>query len=308
MAGFVPLVGEVPDLINGAIYALRGKGAEAALSVVSAVPGWGDMVAAGRKLGKFGARAVEHATEKALFEGASHADDALRLVSHADEVSGAANAAKRGLAPPIKAPKRGLTALGGSPNKITASTSEVEALVGQIKQVAQSATFVRRAKALGFTREHLAKLIQRIDELHASGNIGFIAHGGWIDDAQLLIGRSRFFRSGRIRHELGHLLDDIRSPGLLARASATHLSTLTIAQHEMVAFGIQLGRFNPIRPYGSIRACNYFCVNLVGYVICTVPRAFFPRRRWRSSLTPVSMGGSASSTFSPPRGLPGRRP
>ena len=151
----------------------------------------------------------------------------------------------------LSAPK-GLTALGGSPNRIAASSSQIESLVGQIKSVAQSSTFVRRAKALGFTDEHLAQIAGRIDALHASGNIGFIRSGGWIDDTQFLIGCSSAFRNGRIRHELGHLLDDIRSPGLLAEASSSRLSTLRIFGHEMTAFGTQVGRFNPIRPYGSL--------------------------------------------------------
>ncbi len=98
----------------------------------------------------------------------------------------------------------------------------------------------------------MAQIAGRIDALLSSGNIGFIRSGGWIDATKFLVGRPSLFRNGRIRHELGHLLDDIRSPGLLAKASSSRLSTFKIFSIEMTAFGTQVGRFNPIRPYSSL--------------------------------------------------------
>jgi hypothetical protein len=57
----------------------------------------------------------------------------------------------------LSAPK-GLTALGGSPNRIAASSSQIESLVGQIKSVAQSSTFVRRLRLLGLQMSTWLKL------------------------------------------------------------------------------------------------------------------------------------------------------
>ncbi|MCC8174959.1 MAG: hypothetical protein LIO91_00785, partial [Bacteroidales bacterium] len=52
-AGFIPAFGAVPDLLNAAIYAFRGKWLEAGMSIVAAVPGIGDAVA-GVKIAKKG--------------------------------------------------------------------------------------------------------------------------------------------------------------------------------------------------------------------------------------------------------------
>lgn len=53
LAGFIPGVGAVPDLLNAAIYAARGDMANAGMSVLAAVPGIGD-AAAGAKIAKKG--------------------------------------------------------------------------------------------------------------------------------------------------------------------------------------------------------------------------------------------------------------
>ncbi|MDE6887895.1 MAG: AHH domain-containing protein [Eubacterium sp.] len=45
VAGFIPKYGCVADLLNAAIYGVEGKWEKAALSVVAAIPGIGDMVA-----------------------------------------------------------------------------------------------------------------------------------------------------------------------------------------------------------------------------------------------------------------------
>ncbi len=49
VAGFVPVFGAVPDLINATIYAVRGDWLNAGISVLSAVPGVGD-IAGGAKI------------------------------------------------------------------------------------------------------------------------------------------------------------------------------------------------------------------------------------------------------------------
>lgn len=52
LAGFAPGVGAIPDLLNAAIYAVRGDKLNAGLSLLAAVPGIGDAAAATKILGK----------------------------------------------------------------------------------------------------------------------------------------------------------------------------------------------------------------------------------------------------------------
>lgn len=51
-AGFAPGVGAIPDLLNAAIYAVRGDKLNASLSLLAAVPGIGDAAAAAKIVGK----------------------------------------------------------------------------------------------------------------------------------------------------------------------------------------------------------------------------------------------------------------
>lgn len=60
LAGFIPGVGAVPDLLNAAIYAARGDMANAGMSVLAAVPGIGD-AAAGAKIAVKGVKAAKKA-------------------------------------------------------------------------------------------------------------------------------------------------------------------------------------------------------------------------------------------------------
>lgn len=52
LAGFAPGVGAIPDLLNAAIYAVRGDKLNAGLSLLAAVPGIGDAATATKVLGK----------------------------------------------------------------------------------------------------------------------------------------------------------------------------------------------------------------------------------------------------------------
>lgn len=67
LAGFAPGVGAIPDLLNAAIYAVRGDKLNAGLSLLAAVPGIGDAVAATKIVGK-GVKAAKAAknAEKAI--------------------------------------------------------------------------------------------------------------------------------------------------------------------------------------------------------------------------------------------------
>lgn len=60
LAGFAPGVGAIPDLLNAAIYAVRGDKLNAGLSLLAAVPGIGDVAAAAKIAGK-GVKAVKTA-------------------------------------------------------------------------------------------------------------------------------------------------------------------------------------------------------------------------------------------------------
>lgn len=59
-AGFIPVVGAIPDLINASISALRGNWADAGISLLAAVPVIGD-AAAGAKIAKNGVKLAKNA-------------------------------------------------------------------------------------------------------------------------------------------------------------------------------------------------------------------------------------------------------
>jgi hypothetical protein len=81
VAGLIPGVGEIADLANAGISALRGDWVGAGLSLASAIPfaGWGATAAkAGRKVakasGEAGAKAAKEAAERAAKEAAEKAE------------------------------------------------------------------------------------------------------------------------------------------------------------------------------------------------------------------------------------------
>lgn len=84
IAGFIPGFGALADLANAGISAARGNYAEAAMSMLAAVPGIGDAAAAGKMLAK-GAKAAAKMTSKA-----AEAEKAAKLAARA-----AAKAASR---------------------------------------------------------------------------------------------------------------------------------------------------------------------------------------------------------------------
>ena len=61
VAGFIPVLGAIPDGINAAIYVVEGDWANAGLSAVAMVPAWGD----GVKLGAMGTKTAIKITDKA---------------------------------------------------------------------------------------------------------------------------------------------------------------------------------------------------------------------------------------------------
>ena len=148
-------------------------------------------------------------------------------------------------------PRGGLTMLGGSPQRLMSSPAEVLLLYNKLVEIAKSPTFVRRAQWLGFSTERIAQLPGRITQYYEAGMLGWIKIGGWVDESNLLIGRGGLFSSsGRMRHELGHVLDELAHPGLMASsANPRAFGFMGYFKAEMVAFGTQLSPFNPARPW-----------------------------------------------------------
>ncbi|MGM0501838.1 MAG: YwqJ-related putative deaminase [Bacillota bacterium] len=98
IAGMIPAVGAVADLANAGIAAARGNYAEAGLSLVAAIPGIGQLAAAGKlgtkagKVAKYGAKAA-----KAIAKTDKAADVAKLAVKHGDKIKKTAKAAKGAL-------------------------------------------------------------------------------------------------------------------------------------------------------------------------------------------------------------------
>lgn len=98
IAGFIPVVGGLADLANAGISAARGNYAEAAMSLVAAVPGVGDAAKAASMAVK-GAKAVGKMGTKAAAEAAKLAAKAAAKAAKAAEKAAreAAKAAKKAL-------------------------------------------------------------------------------------------------------------------------------------------------------------------------------------------------------------------
>lgn len=87
VAGFIPGLGAIPDVLNAGIYALEGDAVNAGMSLVAAVPGAGDAAKAGSMAAK-GAKAVaekaaKEAAEKAAKEAAEKAAKAAERAAKA---------------------------------------------------------------------------------------------------------------------------------------------------------------------------------------------------------------------------------
>lgn len=105
--------------------------------------------------------------------------------------------------------------------------------------------FIRHVKKSGFTNEQIAQLPARIKSL--GNNVGEIPTGGWADGKYFLVGRKGMIanRQQRIRHELGHVLDDIVNPGLFQKGAKSSFGFKNFYKAERVAYISQYG-FDPI--------------------------------------------------------------
>jgi hypothetical protein len=125
----------------------------------------------------------------------------------------------------------------------------------ELLAVARSPKFVERARKLGFSDETIKVLSARIRNVR----VGERPRGGWADREQILIGRRGLItptRKGRIFHELGHVLDDLRNPGLFERSAQRSFGVRGFYEAEKVAYGMQYGpgsiRGAVLAPYGAI--------------------------------------------------------
>lgn len=116
---------------------------------------------------------------------------------------------------------------------------------------------MERARSLGFSDDAIEALKTRI----RSVKVGEIPTGGWSDAEQILIGRTGLItptREGRIFHELGHVLDDIRSPGLFERSAQPGFGLKGYHEAERVAYAMQYGegsiRGAVLAPYAALHS------------------------------------------------------
>lgn len=87
IAGFIPVLGAIPDGVNAAIYVIEGDWTNAGLSAVAMVPAWGD----GVKLATIGGKSVIHITGKAAVKlGPEGIAKGLKEVKAASKVEKAA--------------------------------------------------------------------------------------------------------------------------------------------------------------------------------------------------------------------------
>jgi hypothetical protein len=106
LAGFVPVLGAIPDGINAAIYVVEGDWANAGLSAVAMVPAWGDGVKLGAMAGRSAIRISEKAAIRLGEEGIARGLKEVKAASKAEkaavettgEVAKAAPGAEKGLA------------------------------------------------------------------------------------------------------------------------------------------------------------------------------------------------------------------
>jgi hypothetical protein len=92
IAGFIPVLGAIPDGINAAIYVVEGDWTNAGLSAVAMVPAWGD----GVKLGVMGGKSVIKISEKAAIKlGKEGVAKGLKEVKAASKATQAAEEAAK---------------------------------------------------------------------------------------------------------------------------------------------------------------------------------------------------------------------
>ena len=145
----------------------------------------------------------------------------------------------------VRAGAGGFTLPGsGAPTMACATQAERLELLVALLDTATTTPFTTRALALGFTAQELDQLPHAIMAYFARGGLGYKAGGGGFASGEaLLIGRGGYLfnMNQRMRHELGHVLDEIARPGIMAAsmANARQFGLSGFARAEWTAFGTQ---------------------------------------------------------------------
>jgi RHS repeat-associated protein len=105
----------------------------------------------------------------------------------------------------------GLKLIMGNPSvTINATKTELTALYNSLKNIAESPEFFKRASAMGFTRENILGLLQKLEDYFVSGRIQIGQRlVAWADENVIKIGEWQLKRLSAMTHELTHLLDDV---------------------------------------------------------------------------------------------------
>jgi hypothetical protein len=87
LAGFVPVLGAIPDGINAAIYVVEGDWANAGLSAVAMVPAWGDGVKLGTIVGKSAIKMTNKAAIRLGEEGIAKGLKEVKAASRVEKAT-----------------------------------------------------------------------------------------------------------------------------------------------------------------------------------------------------------------------------
>ncbi len=225
-------------------FATFGLGAPVAWAVVAGT--WGGAVAGGAIGG-----GISSARGGEFWDGAGIGADVGSL---AGAFAGPTLLRSSTLLRHIAIPK-GLTSF---PALASPASKAERALLANIIREARSESFARNALAAGFSHEHIRQVSRRLLTYRAIPGLT----GGSATADTIRIGRIPLLgtKSMIIRHELGHILDDVARPGIFSASERGGISRLFYNSYgfrnfyraERVAYLMQYGR-NPV-PLTAINA------------------------------------------------------
>jgi hypothetical protein len=135
IAGFIPVLGAIPDGVNAVIYAAEGDWANAGLSAIAMIPAWGD----GVKLAEMGGKTVIKMSEKAAFRmGEEGIAKGLKEVKAASKVEKAT----------IEAEAKAEKAIGKAEQGAAEEAGKAEKAIGKTeKETAEEAAKAEKKEA-----------------------------------------------------------------------------------------------------------------------------------------------------------------
>jgi hypothetical protein len=138
-----------------------------------------------------------------------------------------------------------LASLGAAGTSRALQRVPSETLARAVQQEAQSPLFIERALHRGFTTQQIEALPQRLEGMTFMESLT----GANVTETEFVIGRYNLgagSRAERIRHELGHVLDDVANPGLFQRSlNPAAFGYKGFKQTEATAYFMQFGRERP---------------------------------------------------------------